>query len=443
MEFVADLHLHSRYSRAVSQSMSLPIMAAWAKKKGIHLLTTSDWTHPLWLREIKASLEEAEEGIYWLKNSLPSDPKFILSVEISSIYTQDGRVRRIHNVLFAPNISTAEKINAELVKRGCNISSDGRPIVGLTSKQLLELALTIDRKVILIPAHVWTPHFGLYGSASGFDSIEECFGDLSRYIYGIETGISSDPFMNWQIPELQKRAIVSFSDAHSPAKMGREVTVFKLPKLSYMNIGKALARPDENCKIAYTLEFYPEEGKYHFSGHRNCDISMGPQEIKEKGNICPVCNRRMTEGVMFRVQQVAKKEISTSEPQLQFDEFGVGWIEDPAKVHPRFVKLVPLNEIVAESMDSTVSSERVKSQFDMLCSKFGSEITVLLKTPLEEIEKAAGAKLGEGVLKVRRGNISIKPGFDGEYGKVKIWSTESEPEEIQFAKKEEEQMGIF
>ncbi len=286
MNFVADLHLHSKYSRAVSQNMVLTEMAKWAAKKGINLLTVSDFTHPLWARAIKAELTEAGEGVYKLtvnNSQLTSNVRFILSTEIASIYKQGEKLRRIHNLVFAPSIEIVEKINKELRARACNLSSDGRPIIGLSSKDLLELALNIDKGIILIPCHAWTPHFGIYGSASGFDSIKESFEDLSNYIYGIETGISSDPWMNWQIQELDNRSILSFSDAHSLPKMGREATVFSIEKnldtLAYTDIGKAIVSQmkmeDRKCKmensarVAYTIEFYPEEGKYHYAGHRN------------------------------------------------------------------------------------------------------------------------------------------------------------------------------
>lgn len=456
MEYITDLHLHSKYSRAVSQNMTIPTMAEWAEKKGIDVLTTSDFTHPLWLREIKSQLEEAYEGVYRLRSTdygkttavdssqssaSQKEVFFLLTTEIASIYKQGEKLRRIHNLLFAPSIEVVEKLNQELVKRGCNLGSDGRPIIGLSSKQLLELALEVDRKIILIPCHAWTPHFGIYGSASGFDSLQEAFGDLSKFVYGIETGISSDPFMNWQIPELENRAILSFSDAHSAPKMGREATVFKLPKLSYLDFGKAIARPNENCKIVYTLEFYPEEGKYHHSGHRNCNVSLTPSEIKKNGSVCPVCSRRLTEGVMIRVQQVAGRQISTDEPVPNQDERGVNWIKDPKNIHPPFVKLVPLLEIVAEGLSSTVSSEKVKMLFEKLCKELGSEINVLLKSSEEDIRKVGGEKVAQGVMKVRKGDILIEPGFDGEYGKVKIWNEE----QLESNKMEEkrEQMGLF
>lgn len=445
MQFVSDLHLHSKYSRAVSQAMVLPEMAKWAVKKGINLLTASDFTHPLWLRTIKGELEESSDGVYKLKvessKLKDGNVRFILTTEIASIYKQGEKLRRIHNLVFAPNIETVEKITDTLRQRGANLNADGRPIIGLSSKNLLDLLLNIDKRIILIPCHVWTPHFGIYGSASGFDSIKESFEDLSNYIYGIETGISSDSWMNWQIPELENRSILSFSDAHSAPKMGREATVFEIDKtlesLSYMDIGRAIVGPMKkglklassserlaSSSIAYTIEFYPEEGKYHYTGHRNCKIIKSPQQIKEEGNMCPVCNRRLTEGVMYRVQQLAgNSEFRVYNSEL--DGSGVSWIKDPRNVHPSFVKLVPLNEIVAESLSATVLSEKVKIKFDEMCVAFGSELNILLKTQISEIEKKFGEKIAEGVVKVRKGDIFIDPGYDGEYGKVKIWRDKS------------------
>jgi len=445
MEFVSDLHLHSKYSRAVSPQMILPEMAKWSAKKGINLLTTGDWTHPLWFRSIKGELIEAGEGIYRLrikdKGLRTNEVRFILTTEIASIFKQGNKLRRIHNLVFAPNIETVEKINKELLSKACNLSSDGRPIIGLSSKNLLDLLLNIDKKIILIPCHAWTPHFGIYGSASGFDSIKESFEELSNYIYGVETGISSDPWMNWQIPELNSRAILSFSDAHSLPKMGREATVFKIDKtleaLSYMDIGRAIAGPmkknlnvtsnvqsSPSSSVAYTIEFYPEEGKYHYTGHRNCKVIKSPQQIKESGNICPKCSRKLTEGVMYRVQQLANNsEFRPYDSEL--DENGVNWIKDPRNIHPPFIKLVPLNEIIAESISSPVGSEKVKIKFDEMCLEFGSEIDVLLRTPIVDISSKFGEKIAEGVVKVRRGDIIIDPGYDGEYGKVKIWNGDS------------------
>jgi len=449
MQFVADLHLHSKYSRAVSQNMVLPIMAEWGRKKGIDILSTGDWTHPLWLREVRSQLEEKLEGLYTLKSQIPirqlmdksqlnsneqnrnvqkKEPFFLLSTEIASIYKQGEKLRRIHNLVFAPNFETAEKINKELVRRGCNLHADGRPIIGISSKNLLEILLSIDKSILLIPCHVWTPHFGIYGSASGFDSLDEAFEELTPYVYGVETGLSSDPEMNWQMKELANRSILSFSDAHSPAKMGREATVFlenkngiSNEKITYDDIVKAIKREkDANLKIGYTIEFYPEEGKYHFSGHRNCTVVRGPEEIRKDGKICPVCKRQLTEGVLYRVSQLGDKLLAENRGD-KMNSNNIKWYIDKTKKHPPFIKLVPLLEIVAEGMESTVTSPKVKEMFDNLCKELDSEINILLKIPIFEIQKIAGKRIAEGIDKVRKGEIDVDPGFDGEYGKVRIW----------------------
>jgi len=436
MEFVTDLHLHSKYSRAVSRDMNLYNMALWGTKKGLDILATGDWTHPLWRREIKQELVEDSEGIFTLKDNKDFKTRFILSVEISSIYSQGGAVRRIHNLVFSPSIVTSEKIAAELIKRGCNLSSDGRPIIGLSSIQLMELIYSVDKNVLLVPCHAWTPWFALYGSNSGFDSIGECFGDYADKIYGVETGLSSDPYMNWQIKELENRSLISTSDAHSLPKMGREATVF-VPndakadnlKINYRDITDAIKQnPQGKLKIGYTIEFYPEEGKYHFTGHRNCNFVQNPKQTKENGNICPICHRPLTVGVMHRVEELAKNSRFPDEV-FKINSNGVRWILDPTKKHPPFVKLVPLNEIIAESLHSTVSSQKVKDLYNSLCQKFGSEINVLLKTLIPDLQKEAGERVAEGVSKVRKGDIVILPGFDGQYGIVKIWDDKKTTEE--------------
>lgn len=406
--------------------MNLPTMAFWAEKKGLNLISTGDWTHPLWLREIKNELVEASSGLFKLK----SDGKtlFLLSVEVSSIYSQGGKVRRIHNLIFSPSITTSEKINRELIKRGCNLNSDGRPIIGLSSQALAELVFGIDDKAMIVPCHAWTPWFSLYGSNSGFDSIEECFGEYSKEIYAIETGLSSDPYMNWQIDELESRSILSFSDAHSPMKMGREATVF-IPKTgvkdqkinpSFDDIRLAIMQDKKaKLKIGYTIEFYPEEGKYHFTGHRNCQYVQTPDQSRSSGTLCPKCNRPLTVGVMHRVEDLAKKKFK--EEFSKQNANGVKWIIDPMKIHPPFVKLVPLNEIIAESINSSVSSMKVKELYDKLTLTFGNELNVLLRVDAQSIEKEVGEKIAGAIKKVREANIEILPGFDGQYGIVKIW----------------------
>jgi PHP family Zn ribbon phosphoesterase len=484
MRFVGDFHLHSKYSRAVSPSMTLPLMAAVGAQKGLDILSAADWTHPIWFKEIVNQLEEAGNGVYKLRSQLPDDRLqkardvlFILSTEVASIYKQGGKLRRIHNLLFVPNIAVAEKVSKELVRRGCNLSADGRPIVGISSKHLLELLMSIDDRSFLIPCHVWTPHFGVYGSASGFDSLEEAFGEMAKYVYGIETGLSSDPEMNWQVEELRYRSILSFSDAHSAPKMGREATVF-IPNIedkngisnfkdlipndkwnvSYEDIRGAIMRnKDGRLKIGYTVEFYPEEGKYHFSGHRSCKVAIGPDAIRSGGNLCVACGRKMTEGVLFRVQQLSSKElrergderiISNSEllifnensnvknQSLEDSSVGVKWFVDKLGIQPPFVKLVPLLEIVAESLGSTVASQKSQKLFGELCFELGGELRVLLEVQIEEIRRVGGSRLAEGVMKVREGNIAIDPGYDGEYGKVSIWAKEKKSQG-------EEQLGLF
>lgn len=455
MKYVADLHLHSKYSRAVSRDMVLPIMASWAKKKGIDILSTGDWTHPLWLREIRAQLEEKSDGLFQLttnnnQQTTGKEPLFLLSVEVSSIYSQGGRLRRIHNLIFSPSFETAEKINKELARRGVNLMSDGRPIMGISSINLLELVLSIDERTLLIPCHVWTPWFSLYGSNSGFDSIEECFGKYANHIYGIETGLSSDAEMNWRISELSNRSILSFSDAHSPAKMGREATVFvpkngiSNDKITYNDITAAIKRDQSGkLEIGYTIEFYPEEGKYHYTGHRNCQVVQTPEETKTKGSLCPVCHRQLTVGVMHRVEQLAQQQ-STNNNQQTTDQYGVRWIEDSEGERPKFVKLVPLLEILAEALSSTVGSVKVLDLFDRLVLEFGSEIAVLLQTKLTNLEKVAGPAVSDGIGKVRSGEIAINPGFDGEYGKVRIWSNEASPRQsVAKSKEEQAQLGLF
>lgn len=453
---MADLHLHSKYSMAVSPKMTLPFMAQYAAQKGIDIISASDFTHPVWFKEIREQLIEAEEGIYKLRGESSElrnakETLFLLSTEIASIYKQDGKVRRVHNLIFVPSLEVADKVNRELVARGCNIMADGRPIVGISSRNLLEMILTIDERCMLIPCHIWTPHFGVYGSASGFDSLEQAYGDLASYIYGIETGISSDPGMNWEVKELRNRSILSFSDAHSAPKMGREATVFELEEPSYGSIREAIMLPsviasdlrergnlivdgiasshtprNDVNKIAYTIEFYPEEGKYHFSGHRNCKVSIGPEEIRGGGNTCPVCKRRMTEGVLYRVQQLVDESLF-NRVEEKVDEHGVKWYEDKLGEQPPFVKLVPLLEVVAQGIGSTIASQKSQTMLAELCSQFGNEIEVLLEASLEDITKVGGEFVAEAAKKVREGNISIIPGYDGEYGKVSNWDEEERP----------------
>lgn len=456
MKIIADLHIHSKYSRAVSQEMVLPQIENWAKKKGIGLVGTGDWTHPLWLREIKANLEEVVPGLYGLKNTAGEEahsafqrgagPLFLLSTEISSIYSQGGKLHRIHNLVLAPSIETAEKINKSLVARGANLMSDGRPITGIPAPDLVKLILSVDENCLIIPAHVWTPWFSLYGSESGFDSLNECFGEMGKYIYAVETGLSSDPAMNWRIAELDSRQIVSCSDAHSGPKMGREATVFEIPanqQLSYQAIKQAIRQLSNETmkpspKISYTIEFYPEEGKYHFTGHRDCKVCQSPEETKKFGETCPVCGKHLTIGVVHRVEQLST--INNLQLTINNDEYGVKWIGH--KDRPPYAMLVPLQEILAESLESLPASQNVQNEYEKLVAGFGGigEFGVLLKTSLEEIRKISGSKVAEGIKKVRSGEIVVEPGYDGVFGKVKIWSSSAKASE---GEEEKEQLSLF
>lgn len=447
MQIIADLQLHSKYSRAVSQKMNLIEIASFASKKGINLVATGDWTHPLWFREIKSNLKEVESGIFQLKEKtidILHPVNFLLSTEISSIYSQGGKLRRVHNLIFSPSIETCEKIIKALQNRGANLMADGRPIVGISSKELLRMVLDIDKEALFIPAHIWTPWFSLFGSKSGFDSIEECFGDLNSYIYGIETGLSSDPIMNWQIKELDKRSILSFSDAHSGPKLGREATVFicnvkhKTCNLTFKDIAEAIKQvSNSHLKIGYTIEFFPEEGKYHWSGHRICKIKYNPKEVKEKGTICPVCHKPLTIGVENRVNDLSYKIISQSELNFIQNGNGLTFVYDKEKKRKPFVSLVPLLEVLTDVYSSPIKAFR---EYERLISTFATEFDILLKKPYSDIAKYGGQELSEAVQIIRERKVYVDPGYDGVFGIVKIFQGKKKEVEI---KKETEQQTLF
>ncbi|OGK18175.1 hypothetical protein A2866_04770 [Candidatus Roizmanbacteria bacterium RIFCSPHIGHO2_01_FULL_39_8] len=450
MQIIADLQLHSRYSRAVSQKMDLREIATWSAKKGISLVATGDWTHPLWIREIKSNLEETSDGIFKLKNSPvgstgSAQARFLLSTEISSIYSQGGKLRRVHNLIFSPSIETSDKIIKELQRRGANLLADGRPIVGISSVNLLKMVLEIDEDVLFIPAHIWTPWFSLFGSKSGFDSIEECFGDLSRYIYAIETGLSSDPLMNWQIKELDTRSILSFSDAHSGPKLGREATVFTCNmkhvtcNFTYSDISDAIKqKPNSHLKIGYTIEFFPEEGKYHWSGHRNCNIRFSPVEVKDKGTLCPVCKQPLTIGVENRVIDLSYKTLSPEEILFVKNNSGVTFVSDKEKKRRPFISLVPLLEILTELHNH--SPTKAIRDYENITTNFASEFDILLKKSYDEIRQQGGDRLMEGIKTVRERKVSVDPGYDGVFGMVKIFKNNDKTSE---EKKQESQPSLF
>lgn len=408
MRLIADLHIHSKYSRATSKDMNLDTLAEWARIKGIDILGTGDFTHPAYFASIEDRLEETGKGLLTLKKAgKKSSPAFMLSAEVSNIYTQSGKTRKIHNLLFAPDLKAAQKINSALSRLG-NVSSDGRPIFGFHVRDLVKVALDASEDCLVVPAHAWTPWFSIFGSKSGFDSIEECFGEYSKYIHAIETGLSSNPRMNWRLSALDKITLISNSDAHSPAKLGRETNVFDCSP-DYYEIMDILKKKDAK-KFLYTTEFYPEEGKYHADGHRLCGISFTPDETKKAGGQCPVCSKPLTVGVLSRVEELADRPM--------------GFVPEGA-IPARH--LVPLQEIIAETLGVNVNSVKVKREYKRLVTSGQSEFSILLDLNEEELIKAAGEKTAEAIMRVRSGDLSISPGFDGEFGKIKIFGKTEAP----------------
>ncbi len=414
MYFIADLHIHSHFSRATSKNLQLPFLNKWAQLKGIQVVGTGDFTHPAWLAELKKMLEPAQDGLFKLKDEFRGEPekevfatchsevRFILSVEISNIYKRNGKVRKVHNIIFMPNLEAAAKFQREMEKIG-NIRADGRPILGLDSRNLLDIVLKTDPQGYLIPAHIWTPWFSVLGSNSGFDSILECYDDLTPHIFALETGLSSDPAMNWRLSQLDQFALVSNSDAHSPENLGREANMFDT-ELSYPAIFEALKSRNPE-KFLGTLEFFPEEGKYHLDGHRKCNTCMTPEEtIANKGR-CPVCGKKVTVGVLSRVIELADRASATKPP-------------DAAP----FKSLIPLPEIISELQNVGPKSKNVQAIFYKMLSKIGSELYILTQAPIEEIQKIQHPLLGEAIQRMRAGQIYVEPGYDGEYGKIRVFS---------------------
>jgi len=412
--YSVDLHLHSPFARATSRELTFENMAKWARIKGIDLLASADFTHPEWIAETKRKLRPTGDGLYECEGA-----RFVLGTEVNCNGYQGGRNRRIHMLMLAPSIEAVERINAALSGKGL-LASDGRPTLHMTPRELLITLLHIDERIVLIPAHAWTPHFGIYGSRTGFDSLEECFGDLRPHIFAIETGLSSDPAMNWRVPELDDVSIVSFSDAHSLPKMARELT-FIDGELSYDGLRKAL----QEQSIAYTVEFFPEEGKYHHSGHRKCGVNLSPEEVSVTGEACPMCGRRMTLGVMQRTEHLARRDTRTHRDDDGFvysDERRAGHSENG---RPPFRSLVGLQQIVAESMGRGVNTKGVRTRYMELVEELGNELHILTDADVSDIERVGGERIAEGVERVRKGDISIEPGYDGVFGKVSVWRDET------------------
>jgi len=415
--FIADLHVHSKYSRATSRDMDLESLARWGRWKGIQLVATGDFTHPTYFAEIKTKLEPAGDGIYHLKEG-EEWTKFILITEVSNIFSQGGKGRRIHTLIFAPSIEVVERINHTLGRLG-KLGSDGRPIFTFPAKDLVKMILDISEDCLLVPAHAWTPWFSLFGANSGFDSMEECFEEEAKNIYAIETGLSSDPQMNWRLSVLDGVTLISNSDAHSPNKIGREANAFAC-SLQYREITRAIKEQDP-LGLLFTIEFFPEEGKYHYDGHRNCKVMLSPTETKNHGYTCPVCGRRITVGVMHRVEELADREEGFVPPKAI------------SAIH-----LIPLEEIIAEALGTGVGTKGVEREYMRLVEVGESEFAILLDLSPDDIKKITTPKVYEGIMKVRRGELKIVPGYDGVFGKIKIF-----PDKTEEQKEGEPQMSLF
>ena len=406
MKFIADFHLHSKYSRATSRNMDLENLEKWAKIKGIKVLGTGDFSHPEWFKNLKEKLEPAEPGLFKLKNS-DSEIRFILTTEISCVYSKAGKVRKIHIITFAPSFEIVEKINVHLGWIG-NLKADGRPILGLDAKELTKIVLNISEDCLIVPAHLMTPWFSLFGSRSGFDSLEECFEEYSKYIYAGETGLSASPDMLWRMPDGRKITLISNSDSHSPHRLGREANVFEGEELSYQSIINAIKNKGStstNLRLAYTIEFFPQEGKYHYDGHRLCGVSLSPQESKKSGNICPNCGRPLTIGVLNRVEELADRPEGFK----------------PENTIP-FKSLVPLEEIIADALGQMAGTKQVEEEYQNLIKKFGNEFKLLLEVSRQDLETTTLPEIAEGIIRVREGKVFVEPGYDGVYGKIRIFS---------------------
>ena len=385
--------------------MDLEHLDSWAKIKGIKVLGTGDFGHPEWLKSLKEKLEPAESGLFKLKKQ-DNGTRFMLTNEISCIYSKKGKVRKVHILIFSPSFAAVEKINAQLGWIG-NLKSDGRPILGLDAKELAKIVLDSSKDCLVVPAHCLTPWFAVFGSKSGFDSLEECFEEYSKYIFAAETGLSANPEMLWRTPDGRRIALISNSDAHSPQKIGREANVFNT-ELSYKSIIEAVKTKNRN-EFLYTIEFFPEEGKYHFDGHRNCQINLSPLETKKYNGICPVCGKPLTIGVLSRVEKLADEK--------------EGFI--PQEVIP-FKSLVPLEEIIADALSRNTRTKQVDKEYNNLIEKLGPEFNILLDVPREKLESITLPEIAEGIIKVREGEVVKEPGYDGVYGKIKIFSKQEQ-----------------
>lgn len=421
MKFLADLHLHSRFSRATSREMTFDTMAAWAKVKGINVLASADFTHPEWFFLTKEKLESLGNGFFRLRDpqkpenghlkSVPlsrDDVAFVLSTELSFIYSKQGKVRKVHLLLLAPDFESVEKINGRLQGLGANLRSDGRPILGLDARTFVKLVADLCPRCVVIPSHIWTPWFSVFGANSGFDALEECFEEMTPFLFALETGLSSDPPMNWRLSALDKYALVSNSDAHSPSKIGREANAVEA-EFGYKGLVEAI-RSKDPARFLYTVEFFPEEGKYHYDGHRKCGVMLSPRESLAHNDLCPVCGKKLTIGVAHRVEELADRDD----------------VRD-AGLRVPFKNLIPLNEIIAQASGKTAECQSVWDTYFRFIREFGDEHRILTEVPIGDLCALGPEKVGRGVERMRKGLVKIEPGHDGEYGTIRLFDPDEDP----------------
>lgn len=411
MDFYADLHIHSKYSRATSRDCDLEHLSCWARRKGVTVLGTGDFTHPAWRREIEEKLVPAEDGLFRLRPDLeelvdgwldgpPTEPtRFVLEVEVSTIYKKGEKTRKVHHLIYVPDLDAIQNLVRALERIG-NLASDGRPILGLDSRDLLEMALECGDGSYLIPAHIWTPWFAVLGSKSGFDSIDECYEDLTPEIFALETGLSADPDMIRRLSQLDRYTLVSNSDAHSPAKIGRESCRFEC-ELDYFAMRRAL---ETGVGYGGTVEFFPEEGKYHLNGHRKCGVCLNPEETRSNRGVCPVCGKALTLGTLHRISELADRHDG-----------------DPMPRGDRFRSVLALDEVLAEVESVGPKSRRVRGRYDQILTRLGSEIDILDSLPLEDVEEASSSVVAEAIGRMRAGNVIRNAGYDGVYGTIRLF----------------------
>jgi uncharacterized protein (TIGR00375 family) len=405
LRVIADLHIHSRYSRATSQRMSIDEIARFAKIKGLNLVGTGDFTHPKWLREIQETLvPEPNTDLYKVASKVDSPVRFMLTTEVCTIFNFENKVKKVHHVILTPSVETAVQINDALNRYG-DLGADGRPLLNMTAPHLVEEVMASSSENMVFPAHVWTPWFSVFGAFSGFDSIEECYQDMTKHIHALETGLSSDPPMNWRLSRLDKFTLLSNSDCHSfwPWRIGREANVFELERMSYREVVDAVCSKDP-ARFKFTIETNPAYGKYHWTGHRKCNVSLSPQEAQKFGNICPVCRRKLTKGVEQRVEELADRPANFKPNNT-----------------PGFMRLLPLSEIIAAVLGvDSPSTQAVWKIYNLLVGKFRDEYTVLIDASKDALTEVVDAPIADAVLRVRTGSVHVVPGYDGVYGKLDL-----------------------